>query len=265
MNKIFIGMYQNKLFTLSEANKIIKDYQVCRNNIDRLVKQKLIIRLKAGIYYIKPLDNPEFYPDPIHIASKLRPDAVICANSALRVMKLSSATESVYYICAKHPSKLRIDKNTYKIIKNFNFGIEKIEYMTAYGKVDLKITDIERTFLDCIRTRSVKAEELINILRNKPIALSIKKIQTYLEKYDMPILYNKTGMILDVCKQNLKIDDQELDKIRKKLSKKIYYYKERGIKLIRPRYRYYKEWNIMIPEHQYELIKTLKPGIVAQT
>jgi len=265
MNKIFIGMYPNKLFTLSEAGRIIKDYQVCRNNINRLARQKFIVRLKAGIYYIKPLDNPEFYPDLIHIASKLRPDAVICANSALKVMKLTSTPESVYYICSKHPSKLRIDKHTYKIIKNFNFGTDKTEYMTSYGKFEIKITDIERTILDCIRTRSLKAEELISILRNKPVEINIKKMQLYLEKYDMPILYNKAGMILDVCKQNLKIDEAELEKIRKKLSKKIYYYKERGIKLIRPRYYYYKEWNIMIPEHQYDLIKSLKPAIVAQT
>ena len=264
MNKIFVELYPYKLFTFHEASKIIKNIQVCRNNINRLTKQDIIIRLKAGIYYIKPLDNPDFYPDPIHIASKLRPDSVICSNTALKVLKLSntqgslqSSSDSIIYLGSKHPSKLRIGRYIYKIIRNFNFGMDKIEYQTSYGKFELKVTDIERTILDCLRTRSVKAEELINILRTKPVELSLKKVLNYLERYDMPILYNKIGMILDLCRQNLKVDETEFEKIRKKLTKKIYYYKERGIKLIRPRYHYYKEWNIMIPDHQYELVKTL--------
>ena len=84
-------------------------------------------------------------------------------------------------------------------------------------------------------------------------------MQTYLEKYNMPILYSKVGLILELCKTQLKIDDSDIEKLRKKLSKKIFYYKERGIKLIRPRYYYYKEWNIMLPEQLYELAKNLKP------
>lgn len=265
MNKIFVSMYQNRLFSLSDASKIVKNYQVRKNNINRLVKQGLISRLKGGLYFVKPLDNHDFYPDPIHIASKLRPDAIICANTALRVLKLSNPNvpEPTIYISSKHASKSRIGKYTYKILSGQNFGVDKIEYLTSYGRVDIKITDVERTIIDCIKTRSVRADELINILRSKPLTVSFKKFQTYLEKYDMPILYSKVGLILELCKSNLKIDDSDIEKLRKKLSKKIYYYKERGIKLIRPRYKYFKEWNIMIPEQLFELSKSmsLKTGL----
>ncbi len=263
MNKIYKEMYQNKLFTLSEATKIIKNNQVCRNNINRLVKQKFVKRLKAGIYYINPLDNQEFYPDKIHIASKLRPDAVISSNSALQVLNLiskqASANEPILYVSSKHSSKLRIDKHTYKIIKGFNFGVDKIEYQTPYGKFEIKVTDLERTIIDCLRTRSIKAEELIQILKTKQIEINSRKIITYLEKYNMPILYSKVGLILEICKTQLKIDESDIDKIRKKLSKKIFYFKERGIKFVRPRYKYYKEWNIMLPEQLFEIIKSMKP------
>jgi len=259
MNKIYKEMYQNKLFTLQETNKIIKNNQVCRNNINRLIKQELITRLKAGMYYINPLDNKGFYPDTIHIASKLRPDAVISANSALTVLKLASSNESIIYLSAKHASKIRIDKHTYKIIKGFNFGIDKIEYQTSYGKFEINVTDLERTIIDCLRTRIIKGQDLIQMLRTKQIELNTRKMQTYLEKYNMPILYSKVGLILELCKTQLKIDDSDIEKLRKKLSKKIFYYKERGIKLIRPRYYYYKEWNIMLPEQLYELAKNLKP------
>jgi predicted transcriptional regulator of viral defense system len=259
MNKIYKEMYQNKVFTLSEANKIIKNNQVCRNNINRLVKQKFVKTLKAGIYYINPLDSQEFYPDTIHIASKLRPDAVISANSALRVLRLTSTNEPITYLSAKHSSKLRIDKHTYKIIKGFNFGVDKVEYQTPYGKYEIRVTDLERTIIDCLRTRSIKAEELISILKTKQLEINSRKIINYLEKYNMPILYGKVGLILEICKTELKMNESDIDKIRKKLSKKIFYFKERGIKLIRPRYHYYKEWNIMLPEQLFEMIKAMKP------
>jgi predicted transcriptional regulator of viral defense system len=262
MNKIYQGLYPQKLFNLQEANKIIKDYQVCKNNINRLVRQKLITTLKPGLYHINPLDNKDFYPDPIHIGSKLRPNAVICANSALRVLKLRTQDENTVYISSKHHAKLRIDNHTYKIIKDHNFGIDKIDYETPYGTFEIKVTDPERTILDCLKTRSIKSEELVNILRTRPLSLNFRKISNYLEKYNTPILYNKAGLILELCKGNLKIDEDDLEKIRKRLTRKIYYFKERGIKLVRPKYHYNKEWNIMLPDHLFELTKILKPQTV---
>ena len=77
----------------------------------------------------------------------------------------------------------------------------------------------------------------------------------------MPILYSKTGLILEACKTQTKIGESELEKIRRKLTKKTYYFKERGIRLTRPRYYYNKEWNIMIPETLNETLKALKPAV----
>jgi len=259
MDRLFIQLYPKKLFTLAEANKIIKDYQVCRNHLHKLTRQKMIIRLKPGVYYIMPLDNPEFYPDTLHIASKLRDDAVICANSALKTLKLWNKDESTIYIGSRHPSKIRINEYTYKIIKNYTFGIEEIAYSTPYGIFDIKVTDLEHTLIDCLRIRSIKGEELIGIIRTKQLELNFKRLMNYLEKYNMPILYHKVGLILELCKNNLKIDNDDIEKIRKKLTKKIYYFKERGIKLIRPKYHYYKPWNIMLPENLYKLTQPTAP------
>lgn len=261
MNQIYKEFYQKKLFTLSEATKIIRNNQVCRNNINRLYKQRLVKRLKAGVYYINPLDNPEFYPNPISIAAKLRPEAVISANTALKAHGLTSTNDYTIYLSAKHPAKIRIDKYTYRILKGFNFGIDTIKYETGYGLQEIKVTDIERTIIDCLRTRSLKGEELIRIINEKRPEINMRKVITYLERYEMPILYSKTGLILEACKTQAKIGESELEKIRRKLTKKVYYFKERGIRLTRPRYHYNKEWNIMIPETLSETLKVLKPVV----
>ena len=264
MNKIYKELYKNKVFTLDDGLKIIKNYQVLRNTLNRLTKNNSIKKLKGGLYYIVPLDNEEFYPDVIHIASKLRQDAIITAITALKVLNIAAnnASDSTLYILSKHQSKKHLDKHTYKILKeppkSQNLGIIKTEYETPYGKIELKVTDIERTIIECVKTRSIKATDLINLLKNKQPKIDIKKLYTYLEKYNINILYNKIGLILDVCAPYLKIEQSEIESYKKKLTKKIYYYKEPGIRLIRPRYEYYKDWNIMITAQLHDLIKSLK-------
>lgn len=252
MNKLYQKMYIQKIFTLDEANKIIKNRQVCKNTLTRLVHQKMIKRLRNNIYIVLPLDNPDFEPDPLHIASKLRPDAIISCNSALYALGWMKDEIKNVFLYSKHPSKSRIGRTTYKIIKNKQtFGTSKIEYQTDYTKLELIVTDLERTLIDCARTRSLKLEELINILKNPKIQIDMSRIISYLEKYKKPILYNKIGLILDTTKAFTKLQEEDFEKIRKKLSKKIFYAREKELKLVRPRYKYYVKWNIMIPENLY--------------
>lgn len=255
MNKLYQKMYAQKVFTLDEANKIIKNRQLCKNTLTRLTHKKLIKRLRNKIYNIVPLDNPEFDPDPLHIASKLRPDAIISCNTALYALGWIKEEIKNVFLYSKHPSKIRIGRITYKIIKNRQtFGTNKIEYQTAYTKIDLIVTDLERTLIDCVRTRSLKLEQLINILKNPKIQIDMSRIISYLEKYKKPILYNKVGLLLDATKSFTKLQEEDFEKIRKKLSKKIFYAREKELKLVRSRYKYYGKWNIMIPEQLYEQI-----------
>lgn len=253
MNKLYQKMYTQKVFTLNEANKIIKNRQVCKNTLTRLTHQKLIKRLRNNIYSIVPLDNPEFEPNPLQIASKLRPDAIISCNSALYALGWLKEEEiKNVFIYSKHPSKIRIGRTTYKIIKNRQtFGTIKIEYQLSYTKLELIVTDLERTLIDCARTRSLRIEQLISILKNPKIHIDISKIVRYLEKYKKPILYNKIGLILDATKSFTKLQEEDFENIRKKLSKKIFYAREKELKLVRPRYKYHNKWNIMIPENLY--------------
>jgi hypothetical protein len=59
--------------------------------------------------------------------------------------------------------------------------------------------------------------------------LNISKILKYLDKIKKPILYNKIGLLLELNKNKLQIDTQDIEKIRKKLSKNA---SERAQKLV---------------------------------
>ncbi|HEY9700876.1 MAG TPA: hypothetical protein V6C58_00425, partial [Allocoleopsis sp.] len=238
---------------------------------NRIAKQKQIKKIKSGLYYIVPLDNENFYPDKIHIASKLIDESIITGPAALKILNTQAGiqpniqqTNDTIYILSKNQSKKYLDKQIYRTIKsNTGFGILKTQYQTNYTEIEIKLTDLERTIIECIKTRSIKAQDMINMIRTRQnqqqFNIDIKKIQTYLEKYNINILYNKIGLILEVCSPFLKIEKDEIEKLRKKLTKKIYYYKEPGLRLMRPKYEYYKEWNIMITKELHDLIKSIRP------
>jgi predicted transcriptional regulator of viral defense system len=255
MNEIYAKFYKQKVFTLYQANKIIRNKQVCQNALNRLVKRNMIKRIRKTIYHIVPLDDSDFEPNNVQVASDLRRDTVISCNTALSAYKLWKA-ESTVYILSKYASKIRLKEDTYRILKDqYNIGINKMEYDTGYTIISIKITDIERTILDCLWNRTIKIEDLIKVLRTNKIDFNIKNIIKYLERYKKPILYNKLGFLLEAAKQNLDIHDEELETIRKKLTKKTFYLKEKGLTLIRPRYRYYQKWNLMIPEDLMDMVK----------
>lgn len=253
MNKLYVKLYQKKIFTLRDACRIIKNYQVCKNTLRRLISKNLIKRIRNTIYYILPLDNPGFYPDKLEIGSLIRNDGIICCNTALYAYKLINPEDTIY-IYSKYASTITIKETKYKIMQNrHNLGIDEIDYATGYSQIKLKLTDIERTIIDCLKSRTLKTHDLIMILRTGKVELNIKKIAKYLDKYEMPILYNKTGLVLELSKDALKLKDEDLTALSKKLTKKIFYLKERGLRLIKPKYKYYSKWNIMIPENIYEL------------
>jgi predicted transcriptional regulator of viral defense system len=257
MNIIYKKFYAQKLFSIREAGKIIKNRQVCKNTLHRLESKGYIKRIKRGIYYILPIDNKEFYPNKNHIAAYQREDYTIAGNSALSIYKLRPETAEPIIILSKNPAKIKIKDLIIKIKKNkHNLGITSIKYNTGYSEIELNITDIERTIIDCIQARSIRLEDFIPIIKSSK--LDAGRLLNYLDKYKKPILYNKTGILLDSAREFLNIRDDEIEKLSKKLSKKIYYAKERGLTLMRPKYRYYQRWNIMLPEPLYNILQTKK-------
>ncbi len=254
MNRIYNTFYHERLFTLREANKIIKNYQVCKNTISRLQKKGLIKRVRSGLYYIIPIDDPQFYPDPIHVATKLRENGVMSCNSSFTVLKCL-AREKTIYLSATHSAKMRVKDITFRLLKQKHLlGTLETTYSTTYATIPIKVSDLEKTIIDCLWNRTMQIEQLITVLKYaKTINHTINpsRMLSYLEKIKKPILYHKTGFVLDTVKEYFGISEDDLEAFHKKLSSKKFYFKEKGLRLTRPRYMYIKRWKVMIPEQRY--------------
>jgi predicted transcriptional regulator of viral defense system len=218
MYKIYKAFYNQKVFTLKEAKKLFKNYQVCKNTIHRLIKKKSIKRIKPGIYFVVPFDDERYIPNPIWIGSFLRKDYFFSHLTALQIHDYMSSP--TIYISSDISKTFKIFGTSYTIIKtNYDFGIEQ----STYSNVKVRVSDLERTFLDCLLRIDYfnSFDEFLNVAQNMPLRFKI--LIKYLTYYDNKRLYALTGYVLELLKDKLGISDLDLKEIEKGLGKKTYY------------------------------------------
>jgi len=251
MNKLYKTFYKQRVFTLKEATNITKNYQVAKNEIQRLKKKKLITKILPGMYHIVPIDYTVYAPDPLLIASKLEKKFFFSHLSALQIHDLAESKQ-VFISCKKN-KKLKIYNTNYNLVKTKSyFGIEE----KTIGNQKVKVSDMERTFLDCLNKIDLfeSLDHFTNIFSNA--AINPKKLFDHLKKYGKKKLYNYTGYFLEKLKDILNVQEKDLEKIRAMLKNKVYYLQikpKTRYSLIRERLsgtkpKYNKKWKLVVVE-----------------
>lgn len=139
-------------------------------------------------------------------------------------------------------------------LKVFNVEFEGISYKYinskyAFGIVQddkVRITDKERTFIDCIDKAELAGgnEELIMCLELFG-KLDEEKILEYLKKYNSNKLYAKVGFFLELFKEHYEIEQSIIEECRKKTENKKLYFNEETKRM---KSKYVKEWNLVVPK-----------------
>lgn len=251
MNRIYKTYYKERVFTLKEAAGITKNYQVAKNEIQRLIKKELVKRVLPGIYHIVPFDYQGYIPEPILIAPKLMPKMFFSHISALQIHDLVDSSE--IFISCSTTKTIKIYSTTYNLLKTKGyFGVEE----KIIGNQKVKVSDIERTFLDCLNKI-----DLFESLEAFEAVMSNAKINTnnlleHLKKYGKKKLYNYSGYFLEKMKSYLNIEEKDLEKIKKRLTKKVYYlqikpksrYSKIRERLSGTKPKFIKQWNLVVVE-----------------
>lgn len=247
--KVYHAMYDREVFRSKDVRSILKNYWTSAAIIKRLHKKEYIERIKRGLYAIVPLQfiGKEYTPDRILIADSVMRPYFLSHHTALEVHGVAQSYFNTVFIS----SKKRFQSFEHKgakfvcvVTKDF-FGIEKKLYL--HRKVC--VSDPERTILDCIRKLDYVGglEELIKSITTFPL-LDYDKLYKYLVKFDENSLFHRTGYLMDILKDDLRVSDRFLHKVRKKLGQRTYYL-ETGKKGM-----YVREWNIIVPKNIKELI-----------
>ncbi|RJQ16845.1 hypothetical protein C4573_02155 [Candidatus Woesearchaeota archaeon] len=219
MLKVYKLLYNQRVFTLTDVKAITKNYQVAKNTIQRLLAKNYIKRIHKGLYHIVPFGDEQYVPDPILVASRLRKKYYFSLVTALQIHDLAESQN--IYIASDVNKKLRIYNRDYYIYKTKSFfGVEE----RVIGNQKVKVSDMERTFLDCLLHL-----ELLGGLDNflaigKDATVNQSKLVDYIKNYRLKKLYSLAGYALE----QLQADEKTLEKLEKKLGKKVYYIEKKS-------------------------------------
>jgi len=247
--EVYKKMYKKEVFKLSDVLNLVKDYQIAKNTVLAMKKKGYINSIKSGLYYIIPVEAGKgFLPDKFLAASALESEGYISHHSALELHGISNTKlNRVYISTSKNKPNFEFRGIHYIFIKTkYLFGSELIHY----GNSQLSVSDIEKTFLDCIRNVkfSVSVEEILKSIMGYP-SFNYKKMGDYLERFNEKSLFQKTGFMLTLLKDELNVPESFLEELKKRKSRKIYYLN----KMLKSRKN--KEWNLMVPAQIEGMIK----------
>ena len=167
-------------------SSIAKNYKTARMVLYRLSKQGRLIRVKAGLYAAVPLElsDPNLHEvNRMLLADRLRgPHGAIAFHSALEVHGVAySHFNTVYYIINTRPTFFEFQNITYRPVWTENiFGIMD----TYIDGISVKVTDKERTFLDCLRRLDLCGglEEYLKSVEGFSL-MSGPKLMDYLQRF----------------------------------------------------------------------------------
>jgi len=248
--------YTKKIFTFDSAKK---DLNISSHNLKLMVynlkKRGYLGGIKKGLYYIIPFENigKEYTINRFLIGANLLPNCALSFHTALEIHGISYSTFNVTYISADSYSRsFEFQGIIYKpVISNITFGIEEKEI----EGVPTKVTNIERTIIDCLNKieYSGGVEEFIKSVFI-PMNIDQQKLLNYLVEFNKKILFAKCGWLLSMLEKYKDFQFQAKDEFKKNIGSRTYDL----IKSASDEKMYIDNfWNLRIPIRFKELTKNV--------
>ena len=246
--KLYRRFYSRKVFSFSD---ILDEFgrenkqSTLHAMVHACVNSGYIGYIKKGLYYLIPEENrdKDYVVDRFLVASKLTKSGVIAYHSALEMHGVANSLfNTVYVLAPKRFKRFEFQGTSYASITSINeFGTTE---MRREG-VSVRVTDRERTFLDCLDRLKYSGglEEFLKSVQAFP-SVDTMKIIKYLHFYDKKALYSKTGYVLELLHKRWHSTEKCRQEIASRKAKKIYYL-ERSSK----RGRLNSKWNLIVPRN----------------
>lgn len=255
--KLYLGLLPLRVVTSDEiigvARRIVglKDPSyLYKRYVKRLVDEGKLRQIRRGLYAVlQPLEKPDKHvPDKFLVASKIRDGYYLGYHTALEFHGSAYSMYNEVYVCVRDED--RFDPFQYRglrfrpvFVKDVDLGVVEKKYLGQRVRVSGK----ERTFLDSLDRVEYAGgwEECLKSLQSVK-GLDFNKIQSTLNSYDNELLIRKTGLVLELLRDNSVFYEHLSDGVLKNLHEKIgdrprYLTRERPIVLN-------EKWRLYVPE-----------------
>jgi predicted transcriptional regulator of viral defense system len=250
MKKYLEEFHKLKVFGKQEATDITKDANTAKDLLRRYKQEGFLSQVRRNLYVATDLVTKSSIATQFEIGSQVTPSAYIAYHSALEYHGLSNQQFYEVYVSSK---------------ERFNdFDYEGLHYrccesrlsagiLTPIGNSLVKVTDLERTVVDCLDyiDRAGGLEELVVCL-TLITYLKEDKLLEYLAGYDKQVLYQKVGFVLSYFQTEMQLSDVFFSICKDKTGKSTRYLTDAAESTT-----FFKEWNLYAPA---DILSSIKQG-----
>lgn len=210
--------YRLRIFTLRELADAIKESNplLVSKQLQRWGQQGWVVQVRRNLYCMVDLATGMPVCNKYEIGSHLSESSYISYHTAMEFHGVAHQLSSEVFVSSRSRfNPFRYDEIDYVYCRQTSDSIKGI--VTPKGNPLVRITDLERTLLDCFDRidRAGGIEELRHCMENV-VMLDEEKLMTYLDDSDKAFLYQKTGYLLERIKEQAHISDSFLDLCREK-------------------------------------------------
>ena len=253
-SKIFNNISKLIVFRIADLRPLFDSDNQLYAWLVSMQETKHITKIRAGLYSVVDPTTGDAYADKFMIASAISKNSYISYHSALEFHGLANQV----YNCVYVSDKKRFSQFEFESVEYIHNNI----YLTAGVEhikkgVDLKVTDIERTVIDCLHKLDLAGgiEEILHAL-DAIILLNEHKLLKYLAKYNVKKLYQKVGYVLSNYQRQFNLSDAFFKKCRQKSGvAKNYFLNQENLPL-----ELHPEWQLIAP--RFEILRKKFIGAV---
>ena len=244
MNKYLNLAFKMRIFHLSEfADKTGMSIFSASTTLNRWKKAGVVYQIRRDLYCV---NNPVGNIPAAHrfeIASKISNTSFLSYHSALEFHGLGHQIFNVVMVSDKAAFRsFSFDDCDYQSYVTKNIGMNGV--ICSRVNPNVRVTDLERTFVDCIDRvgRAGGAEELFLCFEGL-YKMDFLKIERYLNIYNKVCLYKKVGYVAERLRDTVDVPENFVAKCREigKATVSNFSTTEKCDVFI-------KEWNLYIPK-----------------
>jgi predicted transcriptional regulator of viral defense system len=235
------------VFSISDVENITKNKKTAYSLLYRLMKQGLVKKIRNNVYSCVNPATGEVIASRYHIACASSSSAYISHHTAFEYYGL--ANQVYYEVYVSSDTRFRdfeFEGVSYKCIASkMNDGV--IDPKNSEG---IRVTDLERTVVDSIKDfeKIGGFEELLNCISAIHF-LNEEKLRAYLDFYDIQVLYQKTGFLLEQYTHEMQLSHAFISYCKSKIGKSTRY-------LINEEMNdgtYNGEWKLVVPGGLFDI------------
>jgi len=252
---VYLELCRNHVMPFSKIAKGFKNNNSARMAMSRLVRKGYAVRPRQGIYAAIPpalVGRKNYEVDRYILADAIvRPGGALAYHTALELHGAAQSYFNTVFAFTSAPRRRFEDRDVeYVFIQPKSlFGIQRVIRMN----VEVRVTDRERTFLDCLRRLDYCGgpEEYIKSVQTFHM-LDFKNLEGHLRKFGERSLYQKAGYVLTLLADDFHPPGETMKALGKKVGKKAYYLLPRSAP---GSGRLDGEWNVIVPKNVKELMR----------